>query len=105
MLYTSGNWRAKPGSEQAFIDAWRELADWTFANVEGASFAKLLQDTDDPGHFLSFGPWASEEAVAAWRAHPGFIERVARITELLDSFQPSTYTMAAEVGPPTPDPT
>ncbi len=28
-LYTHGTWKVKRGREDEFIDAWRELAEWT----------------------------------------------------------------------------
>jgi heme-degrading monooxygenase HmoA len=103
-LYTSGDWHVKDGSGQAFIEAWQELAGWTAANIPGCTFAKLLRDESDPDHFLSFSPWRDEDAVTAWREHPGFQERVGHLRGFLDSFVPCTMNVVAEVGPPTPDP-
>jgi len=104
MLYTSGDWYVKDGSEQAFVEAWEELADWTVTTIQGCTFAKLLRDDSDASHFMSFSPWRDESAVAAWREHPGFQERVGHLQELLDSFVPRSMHVAAEAGPPTPDP-
>ncbi len=28
-VYTSGDWHVKPGREQEFVGAWRELAEWS----------------------------------------------------------------------------
>jgi heme-degrading monooxygenase HmoA len=103
-LYTSGDWYIKPGAEDSFVAAWTEFAEWTVAHVPGGTFAKLLQDESDPYHFMSFGPWRDQDAVAAWRAHEGFTERVEILQESLESFVPRTMTVAAEVGPATPDP-
>jgi len=102
--YTLGDWYTKPGAETQFVETWSEFAQWTAANVPGASWAKLLQDDSDPRRFVSFGPWRDEDAVAEWRAHPGFSERVGRLQDLLESFLPATLTVAAELGPATPDP-
>ena len=103
-LYTSGDWYVKEGSEDPFVEAWRELADWTVSNFSGCTFAKLLSDESDSSHFLSFSPWRDDGAVAAWRKHPGFQQRVGHLREMLESFTPHTMHVAAEVGPPTPDP-
>ena len=103
-LYSSGDWHVKPGSEHAFTERWREFAEWTEANLPGNTFAKLLQDEAEPGHFISFGPWRDHAAIAAWRDHPGFKERVGRLQELLVSFAPRTMSLAAETGAPTPNP-
>jgi heme-degrading monooxygenase HmoA len=97
-LYACGIWTVKPGSEQQFVDAWSELAEWTGAEVAGSSWAKLLRDRERSNRFISFGPWDSLDAIERWRAHPGWQERVQRIRELLDSFEPNTLELAAEHG-------
>jgi heme-degrading monooxygenase HmoA len=38
-----------------------------------------LLDRDHPVCFVSFGQWESIDQIAAWRAHPGFRERVTRM--------------------------
>jgi len=103
-LYTSGDWYVKLGSEQAFVDGWREFAEWTAATIPGNSFAKLLQDDADKRHFVSFGPWRDLAAVSAWREHAEFKKRVGLLQGLLESFVPREMSLAAEVGQPTPDP-
>jgi hypothetical protein len=55
-LYTLGEWIARPGQEGEFVEAWREFAEWTMANVSGSAWAKLVQDRDAPQRFVSFGP-------------------------------------------------
>ncbi len=98
MPYTSGMWKVKPGKATEFISAWTEFAEWTNREVPGASWAKLLYDTTDENHFVSFGPWQSLEAISAWRALDGWKQRFARIRELLDSFEVATLDVAAERG-------
>lgn len=96
--FTSGKWIVKEGREKEFIDAWRELAEWSLREVQGAISARLLQDRDDSRLFLSFGPWESLDAIEAWREMPGFKERVGKLRELLDGFEPHTLDVVAEVG-------
>lgn len=96
--YSSGVWIAKPGRETEFAAEWREFADWSLATIDGADWAKLLQDLSHPTRFVSFGPWNSLEAIEAWRSHPGFAERVGRIRELIESLEPSTLEAVVEVG-------
>jgi heme-degrading monooxygenase HmoA len=98
-LYTSGNWLVKEGRESDFVSAWRDLAEWTAANVPGAGPATLLRDLDEPRRFLSFGPWQDMGSIEAWRGSEGFQERLGRIRELLDEAQPRTLEVAAEVTP------
>jgi heme-degrading monooxygenase HmoA len=97
-LYTHGRWVVKEGQQIAFESAWRDLAEWTNANIEGAvaGEARLLQDLDDPRLFYSFGPWETLEKVDAWRATAGFQERVTRIRELIESFEPRTMRVVVQ---------
>lgn len=90
--YTHGRWVVKEGQQERFQAAWQEFAEWTNAEISGAlaGEARLLQDLDDPTLFYSIGPWDSLEAIRAWRADPGFQERVGRIRELLVSFEAHT---------------
>jgi heme-degrading monooxygenase HmoA len=96
--YTHGIWQVKPGRADEFVAAWTAFADWTIANVEGAGWGKLLRDPEHEDRFVSFGPWASLEAIEAWRNLDGWKEHVARIRELLVSFEPSTLEPVVERG-------
>lgn len=67
-VYTMGIWQAKPGREDEFAAAWWEFAEWTgreFLGVEKTN-GTLLRDRDQPGRFVSFGPWE-----ASPRSRPG----------------------------------
>jgi len=92
MVWTHGMWTAKPGNEDEFIAAWNELADWTTANFAGAQ-GTLLRDREHPNVFISFGPWPDLETVQAWRASDGFRDRVGRIQQTLESFEPRTLDL------------
>jgi heme-degrading monooxygenase HmoA len=96
-LYTYAVWIVRSGCEDEFVARWREMADWTAVNVPGAGTARLLQDEDHPGRFISLGPWESREAVSSWRSLLGFQERIGRMRELLETFTRSTMTLRAEV--------
>jgi heme-degrading monooxygenase HmoA len=95
-LYTVGIWTVKAGREEEFVAAWRAMGEATIAEFP-AAHGRLLRDVDNPGRFVSFGPWDSLETVDAWRASMPFKEGVARIRELLDAFEPGTYEVSAEV--------
>ena len=97
-LYTSGRWTVVPGREEEFVAAWSELAEWTSAQVPGSNWARLLQHQEKRNVFLSFGPWDSAEAIAAWRESPGFQERVGRIRGMLEDFEPGVFDSRAEIG-------
>lgn len=80
------------------MTAWTELAEWTAANMSGASWATLLQEEGGESGFISFGPWASAEAIEQWRASAGFQERVGRIRDMLVGFEPGVFRRRAGVG-------
>ena len=98
-LYTHHVWVVRSGREEEFVIRWRDLAEWTVANVPGAGTARLLQDMDHPGRFLSVAPWESAEALASWRSLLGYQERLSRVRELLETFTPSTLALRAIVEP------
>ena len=99
-VYISGRWTVVPGREEEFVTARNELAEWTWAEIPGSSWAPLLPHLENPNVFLSFGPCESPEAVAAWRESPGFQERVRRIRELLEGFEPGVFDCRAQIGTP-----
>jgi heme-degrading monooxygenase HmoA len=88
-VYTLGIWTVKPGREDGFIEAWKDMASRTKADFPTAS-AVLLRDRDNPNQFVSSGPWDSLEQAQAWRASQAFGEGVAKIREFLDGFEPHT---------------
>lgn len=93
--YTHGIWTVTPGREEQFVNAWTEMAVWTGRDVPGSMWAKLLRDTSAPNRFITLGPWESLDAIENWRALPGWQERVQRLRELLDGFEPSTLELVA----------
>ncbi len=95
-VYTMGIWTVKAGREEEFVAAWRAMGEATIAEFP-AAHGRLLRNVDNPGRFVSFGPWESLETVDAWRASAAFQVGVAHIRELLDAFEPGTYEVSAEV--------
>ncbi|MDD1664638.1 MAG: antibiotic biosynthesis monooxygenase, partial [Methanomicrobiales archaeon] len=87
-LYAVGVWSVRPGNEAAFIAAWRDFATWTYSHVKGPGKGTLLQDLENPGRFVSFGPWEDLESIQAWRQQPDFRKAFARFMELCDEVVP-----------------
>jgi heme-degrading monooxygenase HmoA len=89
-VYTMGVWQVKAGCEEDFVAAWQEMAEWTMREVEGAQpGGTLLRDREQPSRYVSFGPWPDDKTIAGWRENPGFKERVARMRDLLQDFNPA----------------
>ena len=92
--YSHTTWRVKPGQEDEFVRRWSEWAEWSRRQGLDAQ-ALLLRDLDNPETFVSFGPWASVGAVRSWRALAGYQERVTRLREVVDHFEPRTLEVTA----------
>ena len=95
VLYTSATWVVKQGKESEFVAAWTHFADWTSRTMEGAGTGHLLQEVDQPRHFLSFGPWASQEAIQRWRGTPEFQAFLTTARQLCEEVRPRTLSLVA----------
>ena len=93
-VYTTGTWKPNPGSEEAFVEAWSQFAGWA-SSMPGAGTLRLVRDLHDPGRFVSFGDWASIDQVRAWKSSPEFRERMARVLQHVDDFQPTELASVA----------
>jgi heme-degrading monooxygenase HmoA len=93
--YSHTTWQVKPSREAEFVRCWEEWAEWSHKQGLGAH-ARLLRDIESPGTYVSFGPWASLNAVSSWRSLTGYHERVARLREVVVSLEPRTFELVAE---------
>jgi heme-degrading monooxygenase HmoA len=92
--YTHTTWHVRPGREEEFVERWHEWVDWSRREgFEAQAF--LLRDLESPQTFVSLGPWESVAAVRNWRTLPGYEMRVARLSEVVESFEPRTLEIAA----------
>lgn len=89
-VWTHGTWTVKPGREDDFVRAWRDLARRGSSELEVAGRPTLLRDRETPNVFVSFGPWPSIEDVNRFRSSSAFRESVAAMEDLLESFEPRT---------------
>ena len=92
--YTSGNWLVKEGNERAFVEQWNSVARWCLDNSKGARSFRLIQDTKDPHHFISFGEWDDLEWLTVARGQPEFLRLFRECQRLCDRFEGSDYTAA-----------
>jgi heme-degrading monooxygenase HmoA len=93
--YSHTTWQVKPGQEAEFVRRWGEWAEWSRRQGLAAD-ARLLRDVESPGTYVSFGPWASIDAISNWRSLAGYHERVAHLAEVVISFEPRTFELAGE---------
>ena len=93
--YVSGQWRVRAGSEEEFIARWLAFTDWSLRSAPGAGSFVLIRDVQEPCNFVSFGAWADQESVRAWRGRAEFAELLGRCRELCEDFRAGDYTLAA----------
>ena len=92
--YTAGRWIPRPDEAEAFVEAWTEFAAWA-SGMPGAGELRLVREVGDAGHYVSFGVWASDDAVRAWKSAPEFRPRLARVLEHVAQFEPSELSLVA----------
>jgi len=95
--YGSGDWRITPGNEQAFVSCWREFIEWTKAEAPGFVHARLIHETANPQHFISFAEWESVEDMHRWRQMSGFGERMSACRQLCAGMSASDYQLDAHI--------
>lgn len=93
-VYTTGSWKPSPGSADAFIEAWKTFAAWA-SGQPGAGTLRLVHDLHEPGRFVSFGAWGSIDEVRAWKQSPEFRERMARVLQHVEVFEPTELELVA----------
>ncbi len=54
-VYAGNEWVLKSGSEEAFVDVWREFPSWGRSVVGGAGKTQLFRDQADSRRFFSVG--------------------------------------------------
>ena len=96
--YTSGNWVTEAGKEAEFIERWTAFTQWSLENAPGAQEFVLIQDSNDPRHFMSFGAWSDGDAVKTWRQAPEFGDRLGECRALCEHFEAHDFTVAASPG-------
>jgi heme-degrading monooxygenase HmoA len=93
-VYTSGTWKPTPGREQAFVEAWERFAAWA-SRLPGAGRLLLTRDLGEAGRYVSFGDWASEDAIRDWKGSPEFKERMAQVLQHVGEFRPAELGLVA----------
>ncbi len=95
--YTMGQWAVKPGREKEFIATWKEFADWTRRSRYGMIEASLLQDTEDPHLFRSYGNWEDADSINEWRQTPEWKKYYSKLKGLCQDIQIRTLKSVAHV--------
>ena len=95
--YASGTWLVTAGREKEFVSHWIEFLQWTRSAFSEFRSAQLIQDSEDPRHFVSFANWDSADALKQWRSRPEFAAKLGSCRILCEDFRGGDYTLAATV--------
>jgi heme-degrading monooxygenase HmoA len=95
--YASGNWVVTEGNQAEFVARWTEFLGWTREAAPGLRWARLIQDAENPRHFISFASWESLEALRSWRSLPEFPSKMGACRALCDDFRGGDYTVVVTV--------
>lgn len=96
-VYTTAEWIAKTGHEEAFVEAWQAFATWAHS-MPGAGALRLARDLDGDSRFVSFGAWSSLESAHRWKADPEFRARMSQVQEHVAKFTPAELQVVRVVG-------
>jgi heme-degrading monooxygenase HmoA len=94
---TTGEWFAKGGQEDAFMDAWEAFVSWA-RTMPGAGSFRLTRDLGDPSRFVSFGSWTDLESAHAWKSDPGFPPLMGKVQEHVARFSPAELEVVRLLG-------
>ena len=92
--FTSGTWTVSPDRADAFVEAWKQFGAWA-SQMPGAGRLVLTRDLNEAGRFVSFGAWASEDAVRDWKHSPDFMDQIGQVLQHVDNFQPGELGLVA----------
>lgn len=97
----SGRWQVQAGKGDEFVSRWHSWIAWTSENIPGFRSAKLLRSDEDALLFVSVSDWDDEVSLKAWKASPGFREKIAAVKDLCDDFGGGDFHVATEVKAPS----
>ncbi len=92
LAFSLGIFQIKPGKENEFIELFQNFAKWVFSRNLGAIDVHLLQDVQQPRHFIAVGPWESMQKIDEWRELLEFKEFFSKVQEMSLEVTPLAMT-------------
>ena len=83
-----GIWRVESEKTSEFIKAWQLSADWIAQNLPDDGEGILLQDTENPNKFISFGFSSNFEKAQEVLSQTEYQELFSVVRALCDDVQP-----------------
>ena len=96
--WTFSEWSIGDAEPAAFVDAFSRFAD-AATNLGGAHEGMILQDDEDPGHFLVVRRWDGPQAVERWTSEQD--KHASELRSLVpESGRAGVMTKVADLGAP-----
>lgn len=95
-----GIWAVKPEKRVEFIEAWQTSTDWLLERLPNERGAVLLEDTNNPGRFISFAPVSDNkvnEVANELMSDPDYQVLWARVLEFCDDVEPNFMRVVSSV--------
>lgn len=86
IFFTSGDWVAKEGHQEKFIEAFRASAAMEPAPAGLLKPPQVFQDVEEPLHYRSYAEWDSLETINEVRSRPEFPTMLQAMRDHLDDF-------------------
>lgn len=91
-----GRWRLKsPADAAAFVDGWRQVAEWALATQPLGACPILLRDENDPREFAGWWPFETLEGYLTFRDSPELKRRLAALGKMLERIDDATFRLVA----------
>src|SRR5688572_1374515 len=99
VYYSHTRWRVKPGYERQFLSCWLAFSEVCRTLPHPPVWGTLIQNTDDPTLFYSFGPWQRAEHYQEMRNHPQAKVAFQRAMDLCLETSHGSYEVVGHIAP------
>jgi len=96
-MFTHAVWKVRPGSEDAFVAAWDDLAERFSALPQPPLWGTLIRSLGETQLFVSFGSWPNRAALQAMREDEESRAGLERLRALCIEATPGTFELVRHV--------
>jgi hypothetical protein len=97
-VWTHTVWTVRPGREEEFVAAWRNMARDVAADMRMRRPPTLLRDHDRPNVFISFAPWEDVDVASSFRSSEIFRRHVSGMGALIEGLDAHTLDQVQHDG-------
>lgn len=83
-FYSFNLWKIKDGNEQKFLFVWENELAKAFIKLNPYSKVTLIQSTDSPNIYYSFGPWIKLDTLQAARSSNEYRAAITNLVSLCE---------------------